>query len=614
MGNINNIWYIKDGGGSWCDTKCQLDKPYSIPFSVEDNEIYLQVDIPEGYTASEIYLCRMDGTRVQELLYISDKKIINYEDYTRIIFKFPSEESYACNGEPCERCTVSLYQDNDDPVPDTTIWVDNYVAGTNNVTVTIIDLVNAINYDVTNINAPVPPGWERINLTTFYAPCDTDSGDWNLQFTSTGPFGNYTFTWPEVVTEVSVPGCIPLTCFYLEVPLLVDSVEELTLASEPFECVNSCTPTVLIKGDYCLSPTDVFGELLFDFSGQGESVSGSLCKAEFNWRIQAALKQMPPAMVFSRNQRCNTFKTSVTKRYKLQGAVDFPDYMVNIISSLFAAKNVYIDGVKYQPVSENIFSERNVNGLKALRLETELQQCEQKVVFDCSCIPPVVDCETNPIVYDGGMFITPAANVNGGVFTLGSTLDHTYYWAEIDPSQLSGGYPPYTISTWNEGNGKVTPNSDLEVFDDAREFNIFRRNPGTLEEDDGGLTITVKVTDSQGCEINIGVSVGLPDMRCVGFGGTYTYNNITSGTFDITSITTQFGLNAFDCFDLSIDSGTTGFQYIGITTLPYTVTGLGPDTEYQVLLRVWCDCPPDPENPTTEESGLIGPAYITTLP
>ena len=37
MGNINNIWYLKDSGGDWASTKCELDDCYSIPFDPDQD-------------------------------------------------------------------------------------------------------------------------------------------------------------------------------------------------------------------------------------------------------------------------------------------------------------------------------------------------------------------------------------------------------------------------------------------------------------------------------------------------------------------------------------------------------------------------------------------------
>ncbi|MBL7720130.1 MAG: hypothetical protein JNL72_14935 [Flavipsychrobacter sp.] len=63
MGNINNTWYLKGSGGDWASAKCALDDCYSIPFDpVQDDSLYLQADLPEGYTAQEVWLSAPDGS------------------------------------------------------------------------------------------------------------------------------------------------------------------------------------------------------------------------------------------------------------------------------------------------------------------------------------------------------------------------------------------------------------------------------------------------------------------------------------------------------------------------------------------------------------------------
>ena len=99
MGNITNTWYLKDSGGDWASTKCELDECYSIPYESEDDSLYLQADIPEGYTVEEVWLSDLEGTKLQELLVMTEWALVTGIGVNRLIFKMPTN-SYACNGIP----------------------------------------------------------------------------------------------------------------------------------------------------------------------------------------------------------------------------------------------------------------------------------------------------------------------------------------------------------------------------------------------------------------------------------------------------------------------------------------------------------------------------------
>lgn len=592
MGNISNIWYLKGGGKSWAETKCGLDDCYSIPFIPdEDVNLYLQADIPQGYTAEEVWLCDMDGNRLQELLAFTESKLILGEQVNKLIFHMPTD-SYACGNLPCEGCTATLNEEGNES------WYEDYMSGVNNVQVTFINTVTSQTYDVTDINAPLPTGWVRLAKDKFKVPCDLPVSPpiWNVQWVTDDPGGNHTQGWPQALTEETIPDCGPaLKCWYLEIPLIgMESGEEdATLASEPFYCPE-CEATVKISSDYCRSKWDIFGGFLFNTEGIPGTQTGDLTLAKNDFRIQAVLKKMPSLITSSRNVKCATFSQKVQQRYKLQGSIpaDFPDYMVNIIESIFAGKKVYIDGDEYISNSEQIFSERSTNGRSAKRLDLELVKCEKKVVFDCSCVEEAFDC--SEVNIEATLTIVPAPNAGYGV-------DRSYIHAEL--TSITGGTGPYTISNWSEGNGVTTPNSDIIPFSDSATANIFRRNLTHLGPATPGLSITVKITDANGCEKVVGNSINLDDLRCVGYNGSFSITNVTDTTFMVTGVLP----NTYDTYDIIWDNaGTIVILTAGVASSPFVQTGLTPNTQYIIYIRQHCN--------SETNFGWIGPITITTLP
>lgn len=286
MGNINDVWYLKSAGGSWADTKCSLDDCYSIPFDVQaDESLYLQVEVPlADAVIDHIWLADLDGNRIENIMAITDWKIITGDGMYRLIFKVRSK-------------TV----------------------------------------------------------------------------------------------------CRKLACFRFEVPLMSGgnpSVEIDTLISEPFHCPQ-CEETVKISSDYCYTPTDIFGTFIFHPGGMGTAQYGGLGQAKNDLRIQARMKQMPSQVKATRNLRCFNYSTTLQQRFKLQGAMtDFPDYMVNMIESIFSGKYIYIDGEEYVVSGDKLFTERNVAGRSMKQLDVELVKCELKKVHKCVC---VVNCEEHPV-------------------------------------------------------------------------------------------------------------------------------------------------------------------------------------------------------------------------
>ena len=277
MGNISNIWYSKNDGGSWAETKCALDDCYSIPYhSIEDDNLYLQVSLPSGIWVDEIWLADLNGNRIVEIKSVTEWKIVEGPGSYYLMFRVPP--GHACRGN--------------------------------------------------------------------------------------------------------------LKCFRFEIPLLTTSspnIEIDTIISEPFHCPE-CEPTVKISSDYCLSDRDINGTFVFDATGMSGTHYGGLNKAKNDFRIQAVLKQLPSQVTSNRNLRCFNYKSKLQQRYKIQGALtDFPDYMVNIIESIFSGKKLYIDNEEYHLSEEKIFSERNIEGRSMMRLEAQLVKCELERIHKCSC-------------------------------------------------------------------------------------------------------------------------------------------------------------------------------------------------------------------------------------
>jgi hypothetical protein len=429
MGNINNIWYLKDGGGDWASTKCALDDCYSIPYDNElDGAFFLQADIPEGYWANEVWLADTEGNRVQELLAITEWKVITGEGVNRLIFRVPPY-SYACQGVPYEEetCVADLVWEGLPPYHQGLI--SNYVNGLHNTT--IYFLYGGVYYD---IDGTLPPGFVKIGPTQFRIPCDLEAGDITWQAYSDVGNGNASWPYTGQIGTGYVTVYTPLNCFHFEIPLhpAEEGVDEATLLSEPFHCPG-CEPTLKISSDYCLSKTDITGTFIFDTEGFGETQYGTLTEARNDLRIQAVLKQLPSKVSANRNMRCNNFKSKLQQRYRLQGAMptDFPDYMVNMIESIFSGKRLFIEGVEYVPDSETIFTERNVAGRSMKRLDAELVKCERGLVFDCACVVEPPNCNENPIAYSGVMFIVPAPH-------LGYGCDRSIWYAGMDPLLISG--------------------------------------------------------------------------------------------------------------------------------------------------------------------------------
>ena len=615
MGNITNTWYLKDSGGDWASTKCELDECYSIPYESEDDSLYLQADIPEGYTVEEVWLSDLEGTKLQELLVMTEWALVTGIGVNRLIFKMPTN-SYACNGIPSEQeiCVADLL---DDLLPAYhTSLINNYVNGLHNTMVFL--LYGGVYY---NIDGPLPAGIIKTGPTTFQIPCSMEAGDISWQAYS--DVGNGNSTWPysgSIETEMIIV-YLPFNCFRFEVPLIpTGEGEELALLSEPFHCP-ICEPTVKISSDYCLAKTDIFGTFVFDTIGLGDSQTGSLTEAKNDMRIQAVLKQLPSNISANRNVRCNNFKSKLQQRFKLQGAypTDFPDYMVNIIESIFSGKKLYINGEEYIPESEAIFVERNIAGRSMKKLDVELVKCERSVIFDCACeiIPP--NCDEDPILYSGIVFCTTAPDQGYGV-------DRSIWRFSVDTSAISGGIPPYTLSDWQAYicQGTINPHNAFgQNWADNSDSNFYRRgtsydgdcrhidansdgdftDPGDTNINAGCscLSVLVKITDARGCEKIIGNTVDIDDLRCVGQNGDIVVDSITNSSITLGNVTPLVGGATFD---ISFDGGN-NYPITGLNTLPYTITGLSANTQYSIKIRINCG---------TDVRGYIGPLHFTTLP
>lgn len=603
MGNINNIWYLKGSGQSWADTKCQLDPCFSIPYLPGDN-LYLQADIPQPYWVSEVWLCDSGGNRLQELLQYTEWSYLSGDNINKLRFRMP-DSSYACTGTPEEGCFVDFLDDMS--LPPIQANIEEWANSVANATLEII--YNGVVYDLGAYGdmPSLPPGWAWVNEHTVSLPCANNYPSYVQYQTFSDLYGGWQGTFGNNVQTGQV-STAPLKCWHLEIPLMQGSEATATevgaLASEPFYCPD-CQPTLIIKSDYCLSKWDIFGELLFDSIGIDASAFGSLVNAYNDFRIPAVIRKLPSNISANRNARCNNFKSKLVERYKIQSSMDLPTYMISVIESILGGKKLYIDGVEYVPNSEQAFIERGINGYSAVRLDMELVKCEKSVVFDCSCVPEPVNCEDNPLEYSSIVAVNQAPSTAEGE---GYTMDDTYWLAKINFGSISGGTPPYTVLNWYTGAGKLIPNSDFEVFNvNSTTTNFFRRNPSDMAETTE--SVLVEIEDANGCTLTIGNTVVMKDMTCVGFGATFTLNNITSNSAQITAISVPF-----DCFDVTIDDEASGYQVTGINSLPYVIAGLSPNTDYRIAIRVWCTCPADPDNPMGESSGKIGPIWITTLP
>ena len=112
MGNISNTWYLKDSGGDWASTKCELDDCYSIPFDGAHDDLYLQAELPEGIWVDKIWLCDLDGIQYVDVKAITDWKIIEGDDIYHLIFRVPNNltcvEGPVSTGLDCFRFEIPL--------------------------------------------------------------------------------------------------------------------------------------------------------------------------------------------------------------------------------------------------------------------------------------------------------------------------------------------------------------------------------------------------------------------------------------------------------------------------------------------------------------------------
>lgn len=615
MGNINNIWYLKDSGGDWASTKCALDDCYSIPFiPQEDDSLFLQADIPDGYSADEVWLTDLAGNHLQELLPMTDWKYITGAGMNRLIFRVP-QDSYACVGihEEVMECIADLMWAGL-PGADL-VLLNNYVNGLYNTHILLG--IGGTWYDIDSV---LPPGFEKVGPTQIKIPCDTpyESLTWRLISDVGGAANAWPYNMAPWIVSMNVIN-IPLDCFRFHIPLKDKDGQAVTeLVSEPFHCPK-CEETVKISSDYCLSRTDIFGQFIFNTAGFGNNQYGSLTEAKNDLRIQAVLKKLPSELKQNRNQRCNNFKSKITKRYKLQGAMtDFPDYMMNIIESIFAGKKIYINGAEYIADDETIFKERNVAGRSMKQLDVTLSKCVQGTVFQCgNCHMP--SCDDNPLEYHGIVFATPAPSQGYGV-------DRSVWRFSIDTNAILGGLAPYEIFDWQAYicQGTITPHNGIEPWDDSRDFNFYQRgisfngdcyvhddnqdgdlnDPGDIVKQEGCscLSVLVKIRDARGCVKQLGNTVDIDDLRCVGQDGELEIDDITNSGVTVTNVAP---IAPGVTFSISLNNG--GPIATGLTgaDLPYVITGLNANTEYSIRISVECG---------VLTSGYIGPLFFETLP
>lgn len=599
------MWYLKDSGDNYSSIKCPIDKCYYMPY-INGDERDMQVVIPPGYDVARIYFADLQGNRLHSVTGVSeDYSIITTEDFTLVTFRIPTLGEvggcpYVQTGEE-DGCTVDMSDWTGFPA-EVQALAASYLA--NDPTVEIV-LVQAT------------PPFTQYNLSNNEYPFIYETGDHNLIFNVlcsmfTVP-GAYNFYFKQdgdptlyggVFRDAEaggnpMPVFSNVNCFRFEIPMLVDGVEVETMHSEPFRCVE-CLQTMEIESDYCLSEKDVFDELYFKFNELEGEVLGSKSSFSNKMRVELALKTMPSRLVKDSNTRCNTYRSSVEKAFKLQGfETDFPDYMIHAVESIVLGKLLYINDTRYELNAEAVASERGVQGYNMKRLDVLLKQCEQRVVFPCVCTEPPVNCEDNPVT--ASFVILPAPLINGdGLGYFG--VDNSYLYAEV--YDITGGVGALTISGWSTS-GQAdpvmadVPGTAITAFDDSASVNFFRRTD--YDPCTSCFSIICFITDSRGCTYQQGLTVDLNDLRCVEQEGFFEIGTVTSTTIEV--INTAPAL-------VSIDYSLDGISYSPTGVLapsPFTITGLTANTEYSIFLRVSCAAGVD-------NKGIIGPEYVTTLP
>lgn len=259
----------------------------------------------------------------------------------------------------------------------------------------------------------------------------------------------------------------------------------------------------------------------------------------------------------------------------------------------------------------NVFCKRNKNGVSNNILYITVQNTSTNaiVTYPFFEIDPVTkvcklllaigseaDCDTNPITYSGIVFIRVYAQDTGN-----TEIDRTYIKASIEESAIGGGYPPYTIEGWY-CNDVVAFTNDIEPFDNTREYNYVRRKPSALQQISSGLSIGCSIRDALGCVKQLGNTVTVEDMRCVGLDGDFTVNSITSTSMNISLLSPSFPTGGL--YKITIN-GNFGTFYDTSNTNDHVITGLTANTTYEIGLQLEC---------TDGSIGRIGPMTVTTLP
>lgn len=593
MGNISNLWYLKDNGGSWCDTKCGIDLPYKIPYKNGD-DLYMEVrfDLP-GVIAEAWVVNSITGDRLFDIIGGGDYRIIEYSSTDRLVaFKMPTfgdgECPYIQTGT-VPGCCVDMNVVYSDPI--TADLAADFLANDPDVNIVLIPPVG-LPYYINQGQLPTGVTWpdDPSNRLLFYVDCDFPGG-WSFGFQKDPDPTIYGGAWglPEECGE-PIPVYSTVKCFHFEIPLHEDGRETNTIVSEPFEC-GGCNPSVVIHSDYCLQQTDINGTWLFNFENQGEEQFGGMTETTNHMRIPAVLKKLPSKLSFNRNIKCNNFKSKKVDRYKLQGGSldnpDFPDYMLNVIESIMSGKKFYVNDEEYIIVAEEVFTERGVPGWSGKRLDLALEKCEKGMVFPCKCEPEPPNCEENPVT--GFVFGSPLPDQNPeyGV--------NRVYW-KVGVAGLSGGVPPYVVSDWQFFYGD--PDNTFEGFDPNALTNIYKRN--TYEP--GFISVLCNVTDSRGCTYGLGNTIVADDLRCVEDAGFFeVQDNWVGGIPGAVRIVNvaPTGLE----YEYSLDN-ISYFPTGEISPDPYVITGLPSGEVITVFVRVKCN---------EDELGHIG-AYVITVP
>lgn len=265
-------------------------------------------------------------------------------------------------------------------------------------------VVNATPYNATAILQQTPSGIPYFSPAIFHY--QNGAGNWIVPVdcildTATIQFNNYnppvTTGYPKDIQEICVNhfGVRNLTCWRWEIQLCAPKGgASISLYSEPWYCSDECAiPTLQISSDYCGADWDITGKygegFVFAIDDYGDIHSGGLHEPIKNTlRIPAILRKLPSKFNFSRNDKCNNYRSEVTETYSLKGTMPYPPYFAEMVENIMGGKQFFVSDVEYKIVSDSVFKTINVQGMSTLQLDAQLEKCPARVYFDCECCVP----------------------------------------------------------------------------------------------------------------------------------------------------------------------------------------------------------------------------------